>query len=241
MVKAVEIINKDNFILRGFLHLPPHATKIVVMLHGFTGNKTEHNGHFRNLSRMLEKEGIASLRMDFHGNGESDGEFSDFVFENALDDANRMIKYAKEVEGIKECYLLGFSMGGAMASLVANDSIDKLVLWSAAGTMKETAHRSLDGWRKLDNDHSYSNGFIISRAYVDSIDKYDMYQNCGNFHNPCLIVQGSEDLSVNPKCAMKYHELIKNSKLHLIEGAGHGYNAYEEALELYNVTIDFLK
>ena len=44
-VSAIEIKNCKGFVLRGFLHLPESASEIVVMLHGFTGNKTEHAGH----------------------------------------------------------------------------------------------------------------------------------------------------------------------------------------------------
>ena len=61
MLKAIEIDNIKGFKLRGFLHLPEGAKELVVMLHGFTGNKTEHGGHFRNLSRRLEKINVASI------------------------------------------------------------------------------------------------------------------------------------------------------------------------------------
>lgn len=240
MIKLVEICNVQGFCLRGLLDLPTNAKEIVIMLHGYTGNRTEHNGHFRNLSRLLSKNEIASLRMDYHGNGESDGEFSDFIFENALDDARRMITYAKNIKGIQKVYLLGFSMGGAIASLIVNEEIDKLVLWSAAGIMKEIAHRSFENNRKLENGNAYFLGFQLNKKFVDSIDKYDMYSNCKNYDKEVLIIQGDKDLSVNPECAKKYHEGFKNSKLHYIADAGHGYDSYEQMNELYNETINFL-
>ena len=58
MTKHVEIVNVKGFVLRGYLELPENAKRIVCMFHGFTGNKTEHNGHYRNLARLLAKEGI---------------------------------------------------------------------------------------------------------------------------------------------------------------------------------------
>ncbi len=239
MIKFVEIENNRDFILRGLLDLPEGAKEIVVMLHGYTGNRTEHNGHFRTLSRMLSKNKIASLRMDYHGNGESDGEFSDFIFEDAVDDAKRMLSYAKEIPGIEKVDLLGFSMGGAISSLIANDDLNKLVLWSPAGTMKMTAHNSYDKWVRLPNGNAYAMGFQLNKKFVDSIDKFDFYSN-NNFHKETLLVHGTKDLAVNPDCSRKYHELFTNSTIHFIEGAGHGYDAYEQANELYNVTVDFL-
>lgn len=239
-VSAIEILNCNGFVLRGFLHLPNNAKEIVVMLHGFTGNKTEHAGHFRNLSRRLEKIGIASMRLDYHGNGESDGEFSDFVFEYALDDALRMIDYAKKIKGIEKVHLLGFSMGGAISSLVVSDEIDKLILWSPAGTMNTIANRVLVSWRTLENGNYYVPGFEMSPKFITSINKFSMYQNCDNIKNQTIIIQGTKDLSVLPEVSKKYNELIKGSEIHFIEDAGHGYDSYEQKEELYKLTIDFI-
>ena len=47
MTKHVEIENINGFILRGYLELPENAKRIVVMLHGFTGNKTNELLLFR--------------------------------------------------------------------------------------------------------------------------------------------------------------------------------------------------
>lgn len=239
-VSAIEIKNCKGFVLRGFLHLPESASEIVVMLHGFTGNKTEHAGHFRNLSRRLEKIGIASMRMDYHGNGESDGEFFDFVFEDALDDALRMVEYAKSIDGIKKVHLLGFSMGGAIASLVANENIDKLILWSPAGSMNNISNRVLVSWRTLENGNYYVPGFEMSKKFIESINKFSMYQNCANIKNETIIIQGTKDLSVLPEFSYKYSQEIKGSVLHYIDGAGHGYDSYEQREELYSLTIEFI-
>ena len=243
MIKMVEFENKQGLMLRGFLDVPTDAKEIVVMLHGFTGNKTEHNGHFRTLSRMLSKIGVASLRMDYDCNGESDGEFRDFIFENAVEDSKLMIEYAKKIKGIERIYLLGFSMGGAIASLIANDKdIYKLILWSPAGEMREHAHQHYDNAKvRTPNGDAYFMGFEFSKKFVDSIDKFDMYQNTKNFTNGTLIIQGDKDLSVDPKCSYRYKNEFKNSTLHIVEGSGHGYDAYEHLHKLYDLTIDYIQ
>ena len=47
MVKHIELINKQGMTLRGYLDYPDNFNgEIVVMYHGFTGNKTEHAKHF---------------------------------------------------------------------------------------------------------------------------------------------------------------------------------------------------
>lgn len=241
MLKHVEIENVKGYILRGYLDLPENAEKIVVMLHGFTGNKTEHNGHFRNMARQLSKKGVASLRMDYHGNGESDGEFSEFTFIDALDDAQKMVEYARNIKWIKKVAILGFSFGGALASLIANDNnCDQLVLISAAASMSETAKEKYDTWRKLDNGNVYSNGFELSPKFVEGLNGRDMYENTPNFTKNVLVIHGRADQSVPYLCGVKYAVNYKNSQLHLIDSAGHGYNSLEEANELYRKVIDFL-
>lgn len=240
-IKEVEFKNVKGYTLRGYLNFPKGADEIVVFFHGFTGNKTEHAGHFRSLSRILADNGIASLRMDYHGNGESDGEFSDFIFEDGLDDCYRMLDYARKLDGIKNVSILGFSMGGAIASLVCDNTIHKLVLWSAAGHMKEHAIRDFETWHKLPNGNVFYAGFELSKEFVESIKKFDMYSNTSNYDGEVLICQGSKDLSVDPEDALRYHKEYRNSKLVMIEGAGHGYDGKEQMTQLYDETLKFLK
>ena len=241
MIKHVEIENVKGFVLRGYLELPENAKKIVVMFHGFTGNKTEHNGHFRNLARLLAKKGVASIRMDYHGNGESDGEFSDFTFIDSLDDAKRILDYAHNVEGIEEVAILGFSYGGGLASLIANDeNCDQLVLISAAANMPQLAQNKYDNWRKLENGNVYSSGFELSKNYADGLIGRDMYENTKNFTKNVLVIQAKNDQAVPYLYGVKYAVSYKNARLHIVKDAGHGYDSLENAQELYSKVVEFL-
>ena len=139
MNKHVEIVNKDGRVLRGYINIPENFTgELIVMFHGYTGHKTEHNGHFRTLTRMLDPKGIGTMRLDFSGNGESDGEFLDFTFDTLVSDASIMVEYALALEGVEKVSLLGFSMGGAVAGMMASKYLDKIhrvVLWSPAANI----------------------------------------------------------------------------------------------------------
>jgi len=242
MVKEIEFENSHGFILRGYLDLPENADTIVVFLHGFTGNKTEHAGHFRNLSRILSKNGIASMRMDYHGNGESDGEFYDFRFDWAIEDAELMIMKAHEIKGIKKVYLLGFSLGGAIASVIANDKIiDKLILWSPAGSMVEHAEQYYERNPKLPNGNAFMGGFELSKMFVDTIKKYDMYQGTKNFTKPVCIIHGEKDISVDISLSVRYNNEYVNSTFHIVNGAGHGYNDADQRDDLYATTLEFIQ
>lgn len=241
MTKHVEIENIKGFILRGYLELPEGAKRIVCMFHGFTGNKTEHNGHYRNIARQLAQKGVASLRMDYHGNGESDGEFYDFSYIDTLDDAKRIIDFAKNIEGIEEVCILGFSYGGAVASVVANDeNCEKLVLISAAANMPDLAVKKLDTWRKLENGNLYSLGFEMSPKFVEEIRNENMYANTKNFSKKVLVIQARNDQAVPYIYGVRYAVSYKNSTLHIVKDAGHGYDSLENATELYTKVVGFL-
>ena len=53
---------------------------LVIICHGFTGNK--NSDLLKNLAYGLENRGIASIRFDFNGHGDSEGNFQDIVTKN---------------------------------------------------------------------------------------------------------------------------------------------------------------
>ncbi|HHU55196.1 MAG TPA: alpha/beta hydrolase [Acholeplasmataceae bacterium] len=240
MIKHVEIINKKGKVLRGYLDHPEGAEKIVVMFHGYTGNKTEHNGHFRSLSRDLSAEKIASLRMDYSCNGESDGEFSEFLFNDALDDALLMLDYA--FSKFQNVIVLGFSMGGLIATLLCNKRpISKLLLWSPASDLYTKLRKRFDEANKLDDGSMYIPGFIITESLVESMKGYDPFKEAEKFTNPVMIIHGREDLAVNYLTSVKYGSYFQNANLHLIDKCGHGYDRYHEKVELFSKSLNFIK
>ena len=241
MTKHVEIVRSNGKILRGYLELPENAKEILVMFHGFTGNKTEHDGHFRNIARMLATKNIASIRMDYYGNGESDGEFKDFTFDTALEDAKLILDYAKNVKGIDKVDVLGFSFGGALAAnVVTDENCHKLILMSPAGNMPEIVKNAYNTWQKLDNGNVYSAGFEMSYDLVKSLEDRNMFKNDNDFNNKVLIVQGKEDQAVPYLTGARYAVSFPNSLLHIIDNCGHGYDSLENRELLYKYITEFL-
>ena len=58
----------------------PDATEypLVVIFHGFTAEK--EMPLLKQIADNLEKKNIASIRFDFNGHGQSEGEFQDMTF-----------------------------------------------------------------------------------------------------------------------------------------------------------------
>lgn len=245
MIKHTELENHEGKTLRGYLHLPNEFNgTIVVMFHGFTGNKTEHGGHFRDFSRLLEENSIASLRMDFSGNGESDGSFNDFTFDTMTTEASLLIDYAKSIAGVKNVVLLGFSMGGALAAWLAprrSEDIDKLILWSPAAnilSMIKTRYETAD---KLPNGDADFGNYPLSTAMYKSLAKYNMLENVDKFSKPVMIIHGKKDMAVNYEVSLNYEKLYNDVRLHIIESAGHGYDRSREKEELLEKSLNFVR
>jgi len=245
MRKAIEIVNKQGNILRGYFDLPTNFFgELVIFFHGFTGNKTEHGGMFRDFSRMLSKEGYASLRMDFFGNGESDGEFKDFTYDTLVDDGYAIVEHVKRMENINTITLLGYSMGGALAAYLAprlcND-IDKLLLWSPAGNLSKLIKTRYEVSLKKENGNVDSPNFEISKEMYNSLFKYNWHSGIENYHKPVKIIHGQLDLAVNYLESNYYCELFSNAVLKIIEGAGHGYDQSKERECLFKESLKFIR
>ncbi len=121
----------------GVLHLPETKTEskipAVLFCHGFGGNKI---GKFRlavKLAERLSQIGIASLRIDFRGSGDSEGDFADTTIQTQLDDAKIALQYLQEHPSIdtSNIAVAGRSLGGAIATHLAAEhgQIRALALW----------------------------------------------------------------------------------------------------------------
>ena len=71
--EQVELTTADGFRLQGTLVAPAEPRSVALLLHGITLNREEYGGLYADLAAELAAHGVASLRFDFRGHGESDG------------------------------------------------------------------------------------------------------------------------------------------------------------------------
>ena len=135
MEKFVEFKSNGKRIV-GFLHIPEGKPKVpgVLLCHGFTGTKSESHFIFTKLARNLAENGIAVLRFDFRGSGDSEGKFEEMTLETEMTDGERAIEYLiKRKEVMKENIgVVGLSMGAVTATYLASKykNVKSLCLWS---------------------------------------------------------------------------------------------------------------
>ena len=62
---------------------------MVMLMHGFMGKK--ESPLEEQMAASLEAQGIASIRFDFNGHGESEGDFQEMTVPNEIEDAKKVL------------------------------------------------------------------------------------------------------------------------------------------------------
>lgn len=252
MQKAIEIVSQGK-VLRGMLHTPQNISgKIpaVILFHGFTGNSMEPHFIFVKLSRYLEKIGIASVRFDFAGSGESDGDFVDMTLSNELSDAHNILDFVKTLDFIdnKRIGLIGLSMGGTIASMLAGQrplEIKSLCLLAPAGTIADIISERYVGERlpeMTEKGWLDIGGLALGLNMLKDISNIDIYQRSAGFDKNVLIIHGELDETVPIKASEMYLDIYGyRAKLHIIKGGDHLFSSLKIESETIEKTAEFLK
>ena len=230
--------------MRGFFH-KPNVDKhpVCIIFHGFTGQKTGTKFSYVQLARLLEAKGIATFRFDFLGSGESDLNFKDMTFKDELACARIILEETLKMENCTEVYLLGHSMGGAVASELAKlypDVIKKMVLWAPAFNLP-AALDYLTGKMEPNQEGFYDHGgFEISQDFVDDILARDFYQNLDTYKNDLLVIHGSEDKTVPYDISKIYiPKFGKQLQFVTIEGGNHNFDTIDQIKEVLRLSLEF--
>ncbi|UCF48521.1 MAG: alpha/beta fold hydrolase, partial [Myxococcales bacterium] len=123
-VEPFEFLGSDGQKLSARIHLPAvDPVAWAVFAHCFTCSKDSRAARY--VSSALAEKGIATLRFDFTGLGESEGEFGDTTFAHDVEDI------VAAANALRESYrapalLIGHSRGGS-AVLAAAEQIPETV------------------------------------------------------------------------------------------------------------------
>lgn len=87
----------------------------IVFVHGWSGNRLGPHGILAAIARRCGREGIPSLRFDFRGRGESEGDGMNVSLVTMADDLVRATEFFKKQSGVREIVLVGICSGGNVA------------------------------------------------------------------------------------------------------------------------------
>lgn len=225
MKQYIELL-QDGLTMRGYHHITG-SSEIVIMFHGFTGNKSETSYMFKKLSAALELRQIDSIRFDYFGSGESDGLFSDMTLDVLLEQANTILSHVRGLEYAK-IHLLGFSMGGALTMNLLEHADKTILIAPAIEFYKHDSSRNT--LNMLDNGNYAYNCFELNTNLFRSFKKdYTLFAT--QHDNPVLIVQGKQDAAVGYQAVEALSQSFSNCQIELLETGNHIFNT----LALYDV------
>ncbi len=240
-------IQTEEGILRGMLNRPTQKKyPLVIMLHGFTANRNGPRFAFVRLARLLEKQGIGSMRFDFLGSGESDCNFEDMTYMEECKQVIHILEEVKKLEDVTEIYLLGHSMGGAIAGNIAAlfpDLIKKCCLWAPAFCMPAIIkYLATSGMANEVEDGIYDcKGLKLSQKFVDEILNLDLLLHLEDYKNPLMIIHGTKDETVPFESSVAYLKQYNREDIEFvkIENGSHNYEVYQEINTVLENTVRF--
>ena len=134
--QKVSFENQHGQALSGLLDLPiEQPIGYALFAHCFTCSKNLKAA--ANIAHALNDAGIAVLRFDFTGLGQSEGEFSDTNFSSNVGDLLAAVDYLSR-EHEKPAILVGHSLGGT-AVLQAAAQVESAVAVATIGSPSGTA------------------------------------------------------------------------------------------------------
>ena len=214
--------------------------RAVVLCHGFLSSKNSSTN--KALTRFLTERGIATLRFDFLGQGESEGPFEDLTVSGAVNQALAAIGLV-EARGYRRIGLMGSSFGGLVAILAAgrHPSLAAVGLKCPAPDFHEVLRLE---FKEADFEHWETHGEIpditggprplrLRYAFLDDCLKNDAYKAAASITAPVLVVQGDCDEYLPLTQSRKLVSAVKTEKhLEILTGADHSFSKAEDFVKM---------
>ncbi len=218
---------------------------MVMFCHGFGGSK--EGPLFEITADSLCAHGIASIRFDFNGHGESEGDFQQMTVPNEIEDAKKVYEYVRDLRYVSDIAIVGHSQGGVVAAMTAGDLGDEafkaVVLLAPAAVLRDDAIRGNTmgkTYNPLDPPEFVElwGGKRLGRDYIKSAFYLPIYETAAKYHGPALIIHGTADRVVPYTYGERFHQQWPNSEWELLDGLDHGFapNVYRAD----QLTSDFL-
>ena len=215
----------------------------VVLVHG-GGVTREEGGFFTRLTGGLSEAGVASLRFDLRGHGESEGRQEELTLASILNDIRVGLEYVREATGARRLSLLGASFAGGVCAYYAArraGELDRLVLLNPQLDYKQRTIDSRPYWTddQLDEEMARQlarDGFIQftptlrhGRPILNEVFWFEVLAVLPEITAPTLVVHGTKDTFVPVEASRSaMNRFTAEHKLVEIEGAQHGFAVHDD-------------
>ena len=204
---------------------------MVVLCHGFSGRKD--GPMFELIADSLATHGIASVRFDFNGHGESEGRFEEMTVPNEIEDAKHVIEYVRDLRYVSSIALVGHSQGGVVAAMTAGelgaDDIAAVALMAPAAVLRDDAIRGSTFGKNYDplDPPEFVELFgnvKLGRQYITTAFRLPIYETAARYSGPALIVHGTADRVVPYTYGLRFHQEWAGSDYVELDAFDHGFS-----------------
>lgn len=220
--------NAEGLALSARLEMPVDKKPLAYALFAHCFTCTKNLMAVTNISRALTAKGVAVLRFDFTGLGESEGDFADTNFSSNVQD---LIDAAAHLEVHYEApkIIIGHSLGGA-AVLMAAGNIPSVMAVATVGAPADPPHvkhlfqNSLEEIEETGEALVSLSGrpFTIKKQFVEDLEKTDLATRLKALKKPLLILHSPQDEIVDIRNAEKIYTGAMHPKSYIsLDGADH--------------------
>lgn len=219
----------------------------VVMNHGHGGGRQE-NGGFGRIAKALADQGIATIRMDFPGSGDSTEPFTEGYLSNMISDSNASLAHllANYPVDAGRLGIFGYSMGGRIAMTIGgatdNPYRAMALLAPSADWGQEMMVSFLGGQAAFDSFYADAAGprghaeFVtqwgqtqaLSLAWFDEMIASKPLETISAYKGDMLVLFGDKDDVVRPGVSEAVAKAYPAATAIMVPDADHGYGFYSD-------------
>lgn len=234
----------DGLNLIGTLVVPgTPVSEAVVLVHG-GGVTRDEGGFFTRLADGLAEAGVASLRFDLRGHGESEGRQEDLTLSAILNDIRAAIGHVRGATGAQSVSLLGASFAGGITGYFAARGPERLSRLVMINPLLNYKSRFIDDKPYWSDDHiddeaahelvdqgyvAHSTTFKLSRGLLNEVFWLQPHTVLREIGVPTLIVHGTNDTFIPVESSRAAADQLQVAhKLVEIDGAQHGIAVHDD-------------
>lgn len=228
--------------LAASLHLPEVEPEVgVVVCHGMLSSRASPK-HVA-LCEAFARAGLAALRFDFSGRGDSEGRLEDLSYHRQVEEAGAAVALLRE--RVPRVGLVGSSMGGAVAVLTAarDPAVAFVAGLATVGLPRSLAERiGGPGAERRWIERGYldvDGGSRLGPDLLRSAREVDVVAAAAALGCPLLLVHGAEDEVVPVAQARLLHGAAPGSRLEVLDGADHVFSRPEDRERVVALVVSF--
>ena len=233
------MLKSEKYDIPAVFTLPESDEKVpcVIMCHGTGSSKDEAGNQYADLADLLAENGVASIRFDFAGCGESSDSGINQTFMAEVDDTVKAYEFVTSQEKIddEKIGIIGYSQGGRVMAMFLDSYHDKIkaaVSWSGACHNGEGAFA---GWFDIFYPQAVEKGYaaiplgwrsdlIVPLAWFEEIRTTRPLDALKKYKGDLLVMAGDADVLVPMPHCEEIAATNEKAELIIYEGADHNFN-----------------